>query len=75
MEALIKSSVFLIKYHLGVLNPDFSAISFSFDLICADRKTLLLGITEVLFAKSSSVFEGMFSNSDVAQTTLFETVQ
>ena len=29
----IKSSVFFIKNHLGVLNPDLSAISFSLDRI------------------------------------------
>ena len=43
----IKSSVFFIKNHFGVLKPDLSAISFSLDRICAHLNTKLLGTTFV----------------------------
>ena len=68
----IKSSVFFIKNHFGVLKPDLSAISFSLDRICAHLNTKLLGTTFVRLDNNSSDLEGMFSNSEVAQNTSLE---
>ena len=55
-----------------MLKPDFIAISFSLERICAHLKTKLLGTTFVLLDNNSNDLDGIFSNSQVVQNTSLE---